>query len=41
MVNQILAPIDFKPSTPQLFHPRGAQHPVDPLHYLIEHGYTQ
>jgi hypothetical protein len=43
MINQILAPRDVKPLTPQLFHP-GLVTPAmfgDPVHYLIEHRYTQ
>jgi hypothetical protein len=44
MINQILAPRDVKPLTPQLFHP-GLATPAtfgDPVQYLIEHGcYTQ
>lgn len=43
LVSPILAPIDFEPLTPQLFHPGRTtpSHLGDPVHYLIENGYTE
>jgi hypothetical protein len=43
IVNQLRAPIDFKPLAPEPFHPGLATRATfgDPVFYLIEHGYTQ
>jgi uncharacterized protein YneF (UPF0154 family) len=42
MINQALRPVDVQAVTPGLFQPGPATPAnLDPVHYLIQHGYTQ
>ena len=42
MINQTLRPVDVQAVTPELFQPGPATPAnVDPVQYLIQHGYTQ
>ncbi|HLI01179.1 MAG TPA: hypothetical protein VKV06_10365, partial [Acidimicrobiales bacterium] len=41
MINQTLHPIDVQALTPRQFQPGPATPPsVDPIHYLVQHGYS-